>query len=239
MNCPECDGQGYILYRNKKGYLIARECRCMDRRRSLLRLARSGLSDMARRCTFENFRAEEPWQQEARQAAERYAADPMGWFLAAGSSGSGKTHLCTAICKALIDAGIETHYLLWRDMSAKAKSVVGKDPAAYSAIVEPLKTVPALYIDDLFKTGKEMDRATGQWRRMVPTSGDLSLAFEILNARYCDSSRLTLLSTELSLPELMDVDEALGSRIFERCREGGLLRLENRANWRLGAHRPG
>ena len=234
VDCPECHNGGIITVRDEKGNLWGRECKCMARRRSNLMLERSGLKDMLNRYTFDSFQSREKWQRDAKQAAQRYAENPADWFLTAGASGTGKTHLCTAICGKLIESGIETRYLLWRDMAARAKATVGKDEGGYTSIVEPLKKVRALYIDDLFKVGRERDRYTGEWRQMTPTAGDISLAFEIINARYCDRSKLTIISTELSFPELMDVDEALGSRIYERCKAGGLLRMENRKNWRLG-----
>ena len=234
VDCQECHNSGTIVWEDENGNLMGRECGCMARRRSNLRLERSGLKDMLRRYTFEAYETGEKWQRDAKQAAQRYAEHPADWFLTAGASGTGKTHLCTAICGRLIEAGIETRYVLWRDMAVRAKAAVGRDEEAYTDIVEPLKKVRALYIDDFFKVGRERDWKTGEWRRMTPTAGDISLAFEILNARYCDREKLTIISTELSFPELMDLDEALGSRIYERCRDGGLLRLENRKNWRLG-----
>lgn len=111
--------------------------------------------------------------------------------------------------------------MLWRDVSVRAKAAVN-DEDAYRKIVEPLKRVRVLYIDDLFKTGK------GQ----QPTTGDVNLAFEILNARYNDSSKITLLSSELTVDQILAIDEAVGSRIYERSK-GWYFDLTGRNNWRL------
>ena len=89
-------------------------------------------------------------------------------------------------------------------------------------MVEPLKRVKVLYIDDLFKTGK------GQ----QPTTGDVNLAFELINARYNDSRLLTVIASERSINEILDIDEGVGSRIYERAKEY-YADLRGRKNWRM------
>ena len=79
-----------------------------------------------------------------------------------------------------------------------------------------------LYIDDMYKTGK------GQ----QPTVGDVNLAFEIINARYNDTGKVTIISSERTVEEMLDIDEAVGSRIYERSK-GNYLNLYGRENWRL------
>lgn len=111
--------------------------------------------------------------------------------------------------------------MLWRDVSTQAKAVVN-DEAEYRRIVTPLKRVKVLYIDDLFKTGKGQN----------PTTGDVNLAFEILNARYNDTSKITLLSSELTMPLILNIDEAVGSRIYERSKHW-YFDLTGKQNWRL------
>lgn len=221
LDCPICLNRGYIHCVKENGTPFTRECECMVRRRNLRRLERSGLADMVERYTFETWQTPERWQQQAKELAERYAAEKTGWYLTAGRSGSGKTHLCTAICGRLLSEGLDTRYMLWRDVTVEAKAVVNDD-TAYAQIVEPLKSVRVLYIDDLFKTGK------GQ----APTVADVNLAFEILNSRYNDTRKLTIISTERSMDELLDIDEALGSRIYERSK-GYRLDFSQKSNWRL------
>ena len=126
--------------------------------------------------------------------------------------------------------GLETRYMLWRDVSVRAKAVVN-DEEAYQNVVNPLKKVPVLYIDDFLKTGKTRDRSG---RRVLtdPTVGDVNLAFEIVNARYNDSRLLTIFSSELSIQDILDIDEALGSRIIQRSK-GRIFNLSDKTNWRL------
>lgn len=223
LDCPLCLNRGYTVVVDTRGNRRIRDCSCMAQRRALKNLERSGLAKVLDIYTFDTWQVREPWQGRFLQAAKEYAAVPEGWFCATGRPGTGKTHLCTAICGELLKRGVEVRYVLWRDFSTRAKAVVN-DGDEYRALLDPLERVKVLYLDDLFKTGK------GQ----APTSADCNLAFELLNARYADPTKLTIISSELSMGELLDVDEAIGSRIYERSKHGHYVDLSGRANWRLG-----
>ena len=220
LNCPACKNRGYFHRVDEDGRRYTEECSCMVKRRSAERLQRSGLSDMVSRYTLENWKTPEPWQVKARDIALRYAEERTGWFVMTGTVGGGKTHLCTAVCGLLLERGLDVRYMMWREVSVRVKAVVN-DECAYRQLVEPLKRAKVLYIDDLFKTGGSQ-----------PTTGDINLAFELLNARYNDSALLTIISTEHSISNLMTIDEAVGSRIYERSK-GYNLNLTGKQNWRL------
>lgn len=219
--CGECLNRGYIVHVDDTGRRYTTECRCMARRRSEKIMEQSGLSELLTRYTMENWECREPWQRNVLNLAQEWVANPSGWFFLAGTPGTGKTHLCAALCGSLMDRGMDCRYMLWRDISVQAKAAVN-DEAEYQKIVAPLKRVKVLYIDDLFKTGK------GQ----APTTGDINLAFEILNARYNDTRLVTVLSSELTIDRILELDEAVGSRIYERSK-GHYIDLTGRKNWRL------
>ena len=225
-HCPGCNDKGYIFER-RGVELVSVECCCMKKRRSIWNMKKSGLGDMLERYTFDRFQTLEPWQQAAKQSALDYLSDHAGkWFVATGNPGSGKTHLCTAICGGLLNAGLEVRYMLWRDSATRIKAVVN-DSEAYSDLLEPLKRVQVLYIDDFLKSAKD-DRGNAK-----VTAGDFNLAFELLNARYNSEKLVTIISTELSIEQILDVDEAVGSRIFERSK-GYYLRFKGKGkNWRM------
>lgn len=172
------------------------------------------------RYTFDRWQTKQEWQRKVKGMALDYVENPSGWFYMAGRPGTGKTHICTALCGALIEKGMEVQYLLWRDFSSRAKAVV-TDDEEYQRIVEPMKRVKVLYIDDLFKTGKGQE----------PTTGDTNLAFEILNSRYIQG-KPTIISSELTVKMILDIDEAIGSRIFEMSKEH-YADLSDRDNFRL------
>ena len=65
-----------------------------------------------------------------------------------------------------------------------------------------------------------------------PTPADVNYAFEILNYRYNCPELITILSSELTEDELLDVDEAVGGRIYERARAFTIGRSREK-NYRL------
>ena len=220
-DCPICRNKGNIAYLDEDGYRRVYRCDCMKIRANQERIQRSGLADAVTRYTFDSWQDCEPWQEQAKKIALEYAQNKQGWFIAFGSVGTGKSHICTAICNELMKDGMDVLYSLWRDVSTKAKAAVNNTDQ-YAEIVEPMKTIPVLYIDDFYKTGKGQE----------PTTADVNLAFEIINARYTNSSLLTIISTELTIAELMDIDEAVGSRIYEKCKGHGVSFVGHK-NWRL------
>lgn len=217
--CPVCEGRGYLVWRDAEtGEVVFRECKCETVRRNRERIRRSGLSGLVERCTFDTFQTPEPWQRAAREAAERYLEDWRGkWFFIGGSSGAGKTHLCTAICGKLMEAGVPVRYMQWRADVPPIKAVVN-DPERYRQAMDPLKRVRVLYIDDFLKGSL--------------TGGDLNIAFELLNHRYIDREKVTILSSELTLDRIMRWDAGVGGRIHERA-EGFTFNLCGKRNWRL------
>jgi DNA replication protein DnaC len=226
-NCPDCMNRGSIYYL-KGEYIIARECRCMELRRSMRRMEKSGLKDLIERYTFEKYQTPEQWQQSARGIAVKFAGEPEGsWFAALGAVGSGKTHLCTAICGTLIKRGYEVRYMLWKDAAQTIKAVTNESEE-YDRLIYPLQTVKVLYIDDFWKTKKDEKKKECE----PPSSADIDLAFKIINARYNNVELITIISSEKSMDELLNIDEAVGSRIYERSKRF-LLKLTGEKNWRL------
>ena len=216
--CPVCQDKGYIVWRGDNGEILSRECRCMVKKRNEERIKRSGLAGLLDRYTMEAYQVPETWQKAAKAAAEQYLDDFRGhWFFMGGNSGTGKTHLCTAICGKLINAGVPVRYMQWRADIPPLKAVVN-DENRYRQAISPLKNIKALYIDDLFK-GKVTD-------------GDTNIAFEVLNHRYIDQEKITIISSELTLDRIIDIDTAIGGRIAERAK-GYCLNLHGKKNWRL------
>lgn len=229
-NCNICRNKGFVakLIENENGtysHCFA-DCKCVETRNSIMRMKRSGLKDIIKDYTFDKFEDTEPWQKAIKQAAMSYAKEPEGWFFLGGQSGSGKTHLCTAICREFLLAGKRVRYMLWRDDVVKIKGAV-TDSEEYSRMIGQYKTVDILYIDDLFKTGKDKDNTVQK-----PTGADINVAFEILNYRYNNPNLLTIISSELSEDELLDIDEAIGGRIYERAKSFTIGKSRDR-NYRI------
>lgn len=230
-NCKLCKNKGYIvkLIERPNGTFEQEHsfCKCEDIRRSIVRMKKSGLKDIIKDYTFDKYEVTEPWQEAIKSAAVEYAKNPVGWFFLGGQSGAGKTHLCTAICREFLLGGRKVVYMLWRDDISKLKSLAKENPEEREAMIEKFKKAEVLYIDDLFKMGKATDNA-----KQMPTAADINAAFEIINYRYNNPNLLTIVSSECSEDELLDIDEAVGGRIFERAKTISIAKNRDR-NYRI------
>ena len=216
-NCTQCGGRGYFAHVDDEGRITVSYCTCMGGRVEAERMRRSGLGVVHRRFTLEGYKVDRPWQRDALLKAKAFIQNPTGWFFIGGRSGSGKTHLCTAICGALIERGRDVRYMTWRSEAPRLKACVN-DFQEYDRQVNIWKRAPILYVDDFWK-GKITD-------------GDINLGFEILNERDM-SNRPTILSTELTIERICEIDEAIGSRIAGRSR--GMCIKTPDENYRLRA----
>lgn len=206
-NCTKCLNRGHIAIPREDGSISFLDCDCMRIRRCVWEMEKSGLKNIIKEKTFDAFTAAHSWQKAIKTGAMAYADKPDGWLLMCGQSGSGKTHLCTAVCRHRLLAGDEVRYMPWRDDIANLKAL-SMDSENRDQAMKELKTAQILYIDDLFKTGKAADGSCN------PTGSDVSIAFEIINYRYINHLT-TIVSTEKTPGELVEIDEATGSRIVE------------------------
>ena len=215
IDCPICKNKGYIV-RQENGVLFSRKCKCMVDRSNLRRIERSGLSDQLAYCTFSTYETPHEWQKQALFKAKAFTEEDGKWFYIGGTSGSGKTHLCTAIAGWFIERGKETRYLQWMTDVPRLKAIKN-DYEAYEREFKNFATAEVLYIDDLFK---------GEI-----TAADIKTAYELINARYINRGWITIISSEKSLEDLLNIDEAIGGRIVERSR--GYAIKTPTYNWRL------
>ena len=221
-DCPKCKNRGLIAEVINDTMTMVR-CECMTLRGNMDRLERSGLKDSISEYTFKSYRADEPWQKVILAKAVEFAKNPNGWFYIGGQVGSGKTHICTAIAAHLIKKGREVIYMRWMDDTVRLKSVKNSDEE-YGPMIERFKDVDVLYIDDFFKTE----------RGKQPTTADINIAFELLNYRYNNRELITVISSEKTINELLDIDEAVGSRIKQRCGDNySVVKEDINRNYRL------
>jgi DNA replication protein DnaC len=224
--CPKCLNRGKYAIPKGDGGISVSDCDCMKIRRCVRKMEDSGLREVIRDWTFDAYKDTDSWQTTIKQGAIAYADNVDGWLLFCGQSGSGKTHLCTAVCRHLLLAGEEVHYMPWRQDVRELKGTA-KDPAAQAEALKQYQEAPILFIDDLFKVSKAADGSC------VPSVADVNLAFDIINYRY--TKRLTtIISTERSPTELVEIDEATGGRIVQMA-QGHIFCIEKKPgrNYRL------
>lgn len=225
-DCTKCLNRGNYAIPKEGGGMSIVECDCMKIRRCVQKMEASGLREVIRDWTFDAYKDAEKWQTTIKQGALSYADNVEGWLLLCGQSGSGKTHLCTAVCRHLLLAGKEVFYMPWRQDIRELKGKA-KEPATQVEALKKYQEAPILFIDDLFKVSKTADGSC------VPPAADVNLAFDIVNYRY--AKRLTtIISTERAPAELVDIDEAVGGRIVEMA-QGHTYCIEKKPgrNYRL------
>jgi DNA replication protein DnaC len=211
FQCAKCKNKGIILVAREYDGIwqdVQRECSCAKIRRNIRNLKKSGLENVVKDFRFENFKVEQPFQELMLNTAKNYIANGEGkWFALLGASGSGKTMLCSAVAIELLRRGKELKYMLWKDDSRKIKN---NNFDGDGSLIDYFKNVEVLYIDDLFKSGK----TNGDFQR--PTSGDINIAFEIINSRVAQK-KTTIISSENTIDELFEIDEAIAGRIRQMC----------------------
>lgn len=204
--CNLCKNRGYIASVKDVIYEVVTPCRCQTIRATLRRAKRSGLGSILSEFTFDKFIASGEWQTEIKNKALAFCKDDTAkWFYIGGQVGSGKSHICTAIAAHYIKAGQEVKYMLWAEEAKKLKAIVNDE--SYQEQITEYKSVKVLYIDDFLKVRH------GE----TPTTADINLAFEIINHRLLDGDKITIISSEKLLDEIMDYDEATMSRIYQKA----------------------
>lgn len=222
IECEKCGNHEY-MWVVRDGERMTKECECKTMRDNARRLRVSGLAEQVKKCTFESYQTKCDWQRAAKETVLKFVRDKdRQWLLLSGQPGCGKTHLCTAAAGKFIRAGADTRYMCWVDESTLLKACVNNEEE-YSRRMKPLKTCKVLYIDDFWKTQKGQD----------PTPADVKLAFDLLNYRYCNRGLITMISTERTVCDMLDIDQAVGSRIYEMTK-GYRMEFEGtEKNWRL------
>lgn len=217
FQCNICKNKGAIAV-EQDGEMVIQICDCMKARRSIRAMRNLGINP---NYTFKNWDQTEGWQQHIYQQAQQYLQSGKGWFFVGGQIGSGKSHICTAIIRRLILQRLGCIYMMWPDASRELKAAVN-DVEKYQQLIKPLQEVDVLYIDDFLKT------ADGN----KPTPADIKLAYMILNARY-NANKRTLISSEYNMVELLNIDEAVGSRIGEMAKNKVNVKKDISRNYRL------
>lgn len=225
-HCEICNDKMWVEY-EKDGYQYARPCKCQAIRKSLYFAEKSGLGELLKIYTFDRFKTDLEFQKDLYDKANKYLEEKGNkWFTVLGKTGSGKTMICTAICGELLKQGYEVMFMSWIEESRKLKSHINEKE--YDEIIEPLKKAEVLYIDDFFKS----ENTT------APSNADIKLANEILNYRYnkakmSDKPCKTIISSERTIQQLINFDEAIAGRIVE-CSDNYIKLLGNNAvNYRL------
>lgn len=218
--CSKCRDLRYIIENDE-----AIPCECKSLREAEDILKNSGISEGFRKKTFQNFNYNHNINLlKAYTSATKYVKDfyqllpsRNNSIMFLGQVGSGKTHLSMAISNILMDNGIGVLYMPYRESIIKLKQNI-MDSEYYNREISRFKNAKVLFIDDLFKGSI--------------SGSDINTMFEIINHRYFNGLPV-IVSCEKTVDALLNIDEAIGSRLVEMC-EGHVVEIKDKKlNYRV------
>lgn len=216
MSCSKCNDQGWIESGvTQDGQPLYARCSCVTQQVMTKTFGSEELNTTARAKTFQSFTLSGrlPIIRMAKQCAMDYADTflarvniPQNSMALLGKSGSGKTHLMFAIANALREHDIASMYFPHLERFASMRTMLREDPEKFERTISNVRRTPVLLWDDLYK-GRE-----------TPTEWVLETVMDIINYRYLNRLPVVI-SSERLMDELLEIDEAIGSRIYEMCKD--------------------
>lgn len=219
--CPKCKNKrliGTIEFIDGIYYQSTIPCECQERFKAKKSMKASGLTVVKE---LDKFKADEEWQKIIKQKAKNYLKQSENrCFYIGGQSGAGKTHICSGIAWEMAKKGKTLLYFSWADEASQLTTY--SNEARFDRLNE-LAKVDLLYIDDFLKPhGEGYNRA------------EIGLAFDIIDRRYRDKSKSTIISSELTIQKLVNVDQATAGRIVEMAGEFiANINADPKKNYRL------
>ena len=94
---------------------------------------------------------------------------------------------------------MEARYFMWREDAPRLKAIVN-EAAAYKEKMGEIVDCRVLLVDDLWKGGAVSD-------------ADINLTFDLLNRRYNAPSKLTIISTEWRLEDILKSSDSISVEV--------------------------
>lgn len=205
--CSKCHDTGWMSIK-KDGQEYMAPCKCRAQMLVQSRLKKSGINpDDYERFSLTTFCTDTVEHRKMKELAIRYlrTRKPNQGIAYTGESGTGKTHICVAICQELTrNYGEEHFYFSYRTQIQRIKASMYDQSGRYMQLMNYWSNVNNLYIDDMFKFADD-----GKGRLQMQ---DKQIMFDLINNRYINR-KATIFSSEKKIDEILKIDEALGSRI--------------------------
>lgn len=203
FKCCKCKDTGFVFVNGK-----AQKCECYDLTVAENAFRASGIKDT--QYTFSNYEECNDIAKTIKRTAidyyknfDKIVLDRHNSIAFLGQVGCGKTHITVALGLNLLkQKQIQVVYFSYRDVIATLKRYV-LDDENYTKKISRYQNAKVLLIDDLLK-GKI-------------TEADKNILFEIINYRYINNLPIVV-SSEFNINDLLSFDEAIGSRIYEMCK---------------------
>ncbi|HEX6291672.1 MAG TPA: ATP-binding protein, partial [Herpetosiphonaceae bacterium] len=215
--CPKCNGMGFLRYDVPYGdpnFGKLMPCGCKAQEIAASRASKfrelSHLGPLQHK-RFENFdlhRGSSAYSRDALQVALRvaqeYAAEPAGWLVLTGPSGTGKSHLAAAITSAILDRNEGALWVFVPDFLDHLRTTFSpQSDISYDDLFSTVRDAPVLVLDDLGA------QSSSPWAE--------EKLYQILAHRY-DARRPTVITTN----KLLDSFEG---RIRARIQDADVSRI--------------
>ncbi len=200
-DCDKCGDTGFV---------DTKMCECMKKALCLAGYESSGIGELIRTQSFENFSVDyyrvgggnpdlmKMSCDRLRMFADSFDKDTYKNFLFVGGTGLGKTHLSTAVAKRVIDRGFDVLYVTAVGMISDFEAVRFGDGTRARHDTGRYADADLLIIDDL---GTE-----------VSNQFTLSCLYDVINMRI-NSRKCTVINTNLSSKE---IEAKYTERIYSR-----------------------
>ena len=194
---------------NKYEYqeVLKQKCDCTLKREAtqsfIDRIKASGLEEYVQTKTFKTFIVETDTQKRMLETCKNFVKEPKGTLALLGETGSGKTHLGTAVVLNLVYKGYSAYYVEWRNEWQKAQnnySTIDEDK------MEKWKNADVLYIDDLFWAKSNDVHAI--------SNREFEHGWQLLDARL-KRNKITIISSEFTIQDFMEIDRSTAGRLVE------------------------
>lgn len=215
------------------------ECECAKIRKINQLIKSSAITEEFQKMGFKNFSTEGVCEEVKRMVltASRYFKnyhsiknERVNSVLFIGQPGCGKTHLLTAVSNGLMrEYQVPVLYFPFKD---GMNNIAANDFERKHDIMQQMKEVDVLFVDDLFKPiGGKLEYDKDGKPKVIKWQADI--LYEVFNYRYLNKLPM-LVSTELTLEELMLIDEGTMSRVFQMAEDYAVtVEKDMRNNYRL------
>lgn len=176
--------------------------------------------------TLESYKVSSTETQEALNKTIDYIANfsTDKSILFCGQVGSGKTHLALAIVKELMSVTPILPFIYVEELGTLKvlrNSFNAEERLKYDEKIKACREATVLLIEDLF------------WGKVGDI--ELQIAYDIINYRI-SNNKATIITTELTREQLLELDEALGSRLIYMCKDNIVEFSHNmRNNFRINS----
>lgn len=230
-HCKFCKDEG-MFFKNVDGYEVGVPCNCNLKEEMIKKADNSGLGELVKTKTFENYNVEGKYQDTIKMKAIDYTKEFLKGnrysFSLLGQSGVGKSHIMTAVASKLLDNNVQVKFYIAQQIVQKLNASK-YDTENYVREFSAIANAEVLFIDDLFKTSIK-----NYYQVESIDSEEFRPIFEIINYRY-NKNKPILLNSEIHFERFLDIDQATIGRINEMCNYEHLVSIkpDEKKNYRL------